>query len=136
MKQFTRIAILFALLTSCESEPQAKAIDSYENGQAALVEYINDAGEKVKEERFHQNGQLHMFGTYKNGLRHGPWKSYYEDGTLWSDNYFVDGNNEGDYANYFENGQIRMKGQYAGGSKTGKWSFFDENGVLVKEAEF
>ena len=53
-------------------------------------------------EEYHDNGQLELKGTYKDGERDGPWETYHD------------------------NGQVRDKGIYKDGRKCGEWSEYGE----------
>jgi len=42
----------------------------------------------------------------------------------------------GDYKSYYENGQIWTQGIYKNGIKNGKWVEYDENGNTLREGNF
>ena len=48
-------------------------------------------------------------GAYRNGKRHGPWVSYYDNGQLWSKGTFKDGKEDGPWIEYHDNGQLKWK---------------------------
>ena len=57
-------------------------------------------------------GNLLKEGALKDNKRHGIWKSYYRDGTKWSEGEFINGKMEGSTTTYYSNGQIRYTGLF------------------------
>ena len=92
----------------------------YPNGNILLheklEEYKNDKGllhsRAVERKEFFRNKQLHYEEYYKNGARHGTWKSYYRNGTL------------------------RRAFSYSESQKSGTWTQYDSNGSKVYEEKF
>ena len=56
-------------------------------------------------------------GAYRNGKRHGPWVSYYDNGQLWSKGTFKDGEWEGPRVSFLKDGTLNEK--YTGTFKNG-----------------
>lgn len=75
-----------------------------------------------------------MKGEVRNGIRQGPWVSYFADGTLRSRGTYVDGEMDGPTEVFHPNGMPLYKGQYHMGLSVGEWRFFDQDGVLIKTA--
>lgn len=98
---------------------------------------------------------------FKNGERHGPWISYFQDGNIriksdWEHGkelnqirfrYFEDGRLmgkaefKGDVFNgireeFHENGQLKLIGTFKDGKPIGLWKEFDEEGNLIQSEEF
>lgn len=59
-------------------------------------------------------------GMYLNNLRHGWWKSYYENGQLWWDGNYHKDNLNGSTRVYFLNGQLAWEGCFDHGSQEGE----------------
>jgi antitoxin component YwqK of YwqJK toxin-antitoxin module len=78
------------------------------------------------------NGQLFSKRTYKNGKMDGPWVSYWGNGQLFSKGTFKDGKQDGPWVGYHENGQLNYKGTYKDGKKDGPWVYYHDNGTVVK----
>jgi uncharacterized protein len=70
-------------------------------------------------------GNTIMKGTYKNGLLHGNFQSYYSNSQLRMEGEFFAGLNHGEWIYYHPNGKIKSKGSYFHGEKTGLWESFD-----------
>ena len=47
-----------------------------------------------------------------NGLRHGPWELYYDNGKLWYKCEYVNGKYHGPWEWYWSNGKLHSKGSY------------------------
>ena len=69
-------------------------------------------------------------GSFKNGLREGPWVGYHENGQLDYKGDYKNGSPEGSYVNYWENGQLYYKGDYKNGRQDGSWMGYFEDGSV------
>jgi antitoxin component YwqK of YwqJK toxin-antitoxin module len=96
--------IKHALVLLCLISPLALQNDaltrhvvrSHKNGKPYVVVYTHGAHhEKVKEELFFTNGSLDYVGHYKNGIEHGEWRYYWENGRLKSYELYDKGREEG-----------------------------------------
>lgn len=137
MKKILVIAFLAVFTISCAQKKVVEA--TYENGKPRVVKYYNKkAGELIleKEEVFYENQQKKMEGTYKNDLRNGSWKAWYEDGTLWSEGEYNNGKRSGLGIAYHENGKKYIEGMYREDARVGIWQFYDTSGMLIKEVNF
>jgi antitoxin component YwqK of YwqJK toxin-antitoxin module len=76
----------------------------------------------------YKNGVVEMTGQMKDGKRDGVWKSYYTDGSPWSETVFEAGIKNGKTITWFDNEQKRYEGFYKDGKESGKWTFWDERG--------
>ncbi|MBZ0243678.1 MAG: hypothetical protein K8F24_10720 [Bacteroidales bacterium] len=113
--------------------------DLWDNGNPKTVRFYKEgAGEKtlVKEKQYYPGGQLKMEGSFENTLREGEWKSWYEDGTLWSSGSFKAGKRHGIGIVYHPNGTKSIEGTYEEGRRTGLWKSWDESGNLISEQRF
>ena len=68
--------------------------------------------------------------TYKNGIRHGPWVEYHENGQLHYKGNYINGERDGAWVWYVDNGLLLLKGNYIDGKKEGPWV-----GFLAEENE-
>ena len=69
--------------------------------------------------------------VYKNGLKEGTCKEYYEGGKIKSEITYKEGIMDGQYKSYYKNGQISYEGKYtAGKDPTYLASTFDGLSVL------
>ena len=84
----------------------------------------------------YKNGGVEMSGTMKDGKREGVWKSYYEDGSAWSETTFLIGVKNGKTISWFDNEKKRYEGAYKNGKESGKWIFWNEQGKQERVKEY
>lgn len=75
-----------------------------------------------------------MKGEVRDGVRQGPWTSYFANGTIRSRGSYVDGEMDGPTEVFHPNGMPLYTGHYHLGLSVGEWRFYDESGVLIKTA--
>jgi antitoxin component YwqK of YwqJK toxin-antitoxin module len=68
--------------------------------------------------------------------RHGPSRSWYDDGGLRSEATWRDGILDGPFVEYHRGGLRARQGEYREGEKQGMWRIWFQSGVLEEEAEF
>lgn len=90
------------------------AIHNAETGTAG--ELLHDGFQKY----YHSN-QLAEAGKFKNGLKEGYWKTWYENGVLQSETYWDSGQKDGVYYSYDQTGLMVEKGNYRNNIKNGRW---------------
>lgn len=90
---------------------------------------------------YHSN-QLAEQGQFKNGLRIGLWKTWYQNGVLATTQIWRKGERNGKFFRYSENGSILEYGKYSSNLKSGKWTNTEskeiityKKGVIVKEKQ-
>lgn len=111
----------------------------WDNGNPKTVRfYREESGKKVlvMEKQYYPGGELSMEGSFSNDLREGEWKSWYEDGTLWSTGSFKAGKRDGKGIIYHPNGNKSIEGSYKEGIRTGLWMAWDEAGNIISEQQF
>lgn len=116
----------------------SEIIDLWDNGLARKVWVygrINNTRIAIREIQYHPDGTKSMEGGLKEGRRHGEWKSWYENGSLWSIGYFSDGLRHGKGIVFHPNGKKFIEGSYINGERAGKWMWWDENGKPITETE-
>lgn len=74
--------------------------------------------------------------SYVNGLREGAWKVWHANGHLHKHGETKDGLEHGRYLEYYENGIIRYEYWYDMGARTGKWRGWYETGEKYTERNF
>ncbi len=134
------VVLIIAGLAACNSTHQGRKVSAFfPNGQAKTVVIYNIKGSDstaIAEEHFHLTGELKMKGPLKNNERHGKWKSWFTDGTLWSEGTFENGMRIDSAISYHPNGKVSMRGLYQNGKMVGVWKVYDENGVLIGEKNY
>jgi antitoxin component YwqK of YwqJK toxin-antitoxin module len=86
---------------------------------------VVNTGESIQK---YKNGVIRMRGMMKDGKREGLWKSWYENGTPWSETTFAAGVRDGKTVTWYENGNKRYEGAYTNDMESGKWTYWDEKG--------
>lgn len=84
----------------------------------------------------YKNGVIDKQGMMKDGKRDGLWKSFYEDGTPWSETTFKDGIKNGKTTTFYPNGQKRYEGFYTNDTESGKWIYYDELGKQIQLVDY
>lgn len=75
-------------------------------------------------------------GEVHNGLRTGPWASYFPNGGIRSRSTYVDGLEEGPTEVYHENGLTYYTGTYRKGRSIGEWIFYDPQGKEARRVTY
>lgn len=100
---------------------------------ATRTDSVVSNGEQIY---YHKNGKVEMIGMMKNQKRDGLWKSFYEDGTPWSETTFKDGKKEGKTTTWYENGQKRYEGFFQNNVESGRWVFWNEDGTIADSKNY
>lgn len=136
MYRFLIVLILAVTVSSC-SKPIIVVEEQYNESQPKLVAFYNEDGEdkiKLSEEKYYSSGELEYTGSFdKEGMRHGEWRYYYNNGQLWSLGVYDHGKMNGKKEVYWPNGNLRYKGQFLNDQKSGMWTFYDEEGNITQE---
>jgi len=137
---FCSFWLLVLIIVSCTTGNLEKIVEqTYQDGSPKIVRYfqkIDGVRTLVKEEGFYDDGVMQFVGEYRNGRRNGTWKTWYDNGRLWSTNTFVDDISDGPTSSYHQNGKMYYEGFYRQGVRAGHWKFWDENGTLVEEIDY
>ena len=80
------------------------------------------------------NGKNH--GFLKDGLRHGAWIYFYDDGEVKSKGRFKNGRKHGHWIGFYANGKLFYKGDYLDGKKQGLWFSYYEDEKLFYQGYF
>jgi antitoxin component YwqK of YwqJK toxin-antitoxin module len=99
------------------------------NRQDSVVEN----GESIQR---YKNGVIKMRGMMKNGKRDGLWKSWYGDGTPWSETTFSEGIKNGKTTTWYESGKKRYEGFYSNDKESGKWTYFNHAGLTITSKDY
>jgi hypothetical protein len=82
---------------------------------------------------YYDNGQLLTKQTYKDGKGDGLWVLYHDNGQLWSKGPYKNGKQHGPWVGYHKDGKLRIKGTLKDGKKHGPWVTYDIDGTVWKE---
>jgi antitoxin component YwqK of YwqJK toxin-antitoxin module len=75
-------------------------------------------------------------GYFKNGKKHGPYATYWNNGQLLSKGNYKDGEKDGPWVKYFNNGKLFFKGNYKDDKKQGPWVWYHDNGQLQSKGNY
>lgn len=132
--------ICFVFIYSCtETEKPAENKATQQNASQTDFMFSAKSDTSIQNGEYityHKNGAVEITGQMKNGKREGVWKSYYMDGSPWSETTFLAGIKNGKTISWFDNEQKRYEGFYTNGKESGKWTFWEESGKLESEKEY
>lgn len=128
--------LAFSQLSCAPREARETIVSKYENGQPRVVQQTGTKSSEIIELHYYASGKVHMQGPIVDGQRHGLWKSWYEDGILWSEGSFEQGLRHGKGVVYHPGGLKHIEGEYENGKKTGIWQAWDETGILVSTTDY
>lgn len=104
--------------------------------------FFEDGSEHIKSGNgyytihFDNSDVTYMEGEYKDGYKHGVWKTYYQSGVIANVINYENGKNHGHATTYFENGNVQTEGDFINNAKEGKWSWYYENGTLESTVSY
>jgi len=75
-------------------------------------------------------------GVYQNGLRHGSWKLYYDNGQIAEDYHWDRGVQHGPEFDYHENGVKSCDGHNRNGVRVGVWTWQHPDGSLSQTISY
>lgn len=89
-----------------------------------------------KWKEFNKHGVLISEGHYKNDIKVGIWRTYYETGELAIEEFYVNGKLHGKFSAYHMNGVLMSHGSYKNNMREGYFYIYNEKGVLVQQMFF
>jgi antitoxin component YwqK of YwqJK toxin-antitoxin module len=102
-------------------------------------------GHKVVPDKFDPNidkvcsGGIHFFldrqcaEFYEDGKKEGEYKSWYDNGQLYTQGLYKDGKKEGEHKIWHDNGQLYTQGLYKDGKKEGEHKIWYRDGQLFTQ---
>lgn len=91
----------------------------------------------IMEYTTHSNGKRYQECTLYNGMRHGKFSEYFEDGeTIWVTCEYNHGLLHNLYTLFYLNGSIHIQGNYINGIKDGEWVEHDSDNNIVNKGLF
>lgn len=73
-----------------------------------------------------------MTGNFKDGMREGPWRSFFPNGELRSTGFFHQDRSNGGVEVYREGGTPYYTGEMRDDQRVGVWRYYDKAGKLLK----
>ena len=104
----------------------------YNDAEILVLEevYRNDTLNGFSKSYYPQTGVPLEELNYKMGIKHGPWKKYFENGKPWLEGNYEKGDLDGSFAIYTEEGKPVHKGQYDRGLRLGRWLVYNADGSV------
>jgi antitoxin component YwqK of YwqJK toxin-antitoxin module len=78
---------------------------------------------------FHDNGKVKSKGKFKSGRKNGPWVGFYANGQLFYKGEYVNGKKQGVWVGYYENEALFYRGTFEDGREDGSWRAFNPDGT-------
>ena len=119
MKMKNHLIISLLILSVGFSQRLSEVIETYDYGNIKSIKYhkkTRDRIEKVKFEKYYENGQKEKEGTYKDGKKDGLWTYWNENGQKKSEVTYKNGELDGLWISWFENGQKKTEGTWKDGN--------------------
>lgn len=107
-----------------QASPQLMTTEYYKNGKLDGTRTV-----------YYKSGKIAEETTYKDGVRHGPYKKYTETGIVLEESNYANGRFEGPATYRDGEGQVVSKGVFKNGAKHGYWEFY-KNGKLDKKEKY
>ncbi|MCX7698441.1 MAG: hypothetical protein N2114_03120 [Candidatus Goldbacteria bacterium] len=73
---------------------------------------------------------------YKNNVRWGQCRRYYNNGKLWEEVYYNNGKREGTYRLYYPDGRIKEEVKYKDGFRDGIYKIYHEDGRVIEHGNY
>ncbi|MFC1661910.1 toxin-antitoxin system YwqK family antitoxin [Gemmatimonadota bacterium] len=86
--------------------------------------------------RLHENRQVAMEGTLKDGVFHGPLSAFNEEGQLMVEMNYEEGVESGSYVEYWGNGQRKREAYLVNGEWDGPHRLFSAEGEITSEGRY
>jgi len=133
MRTFS-LFLLISLLFACE-DGNYVVTEEFAGGGKMLTTMAPDSVTMIDQTLTFASGEVNFQGKFLNNKRNGKWEAFFQNGNRWSENNYVEGVFHGPYLVWYENGQLRIKGQYDMGKKVGLWELYDESGKVISIEE-
>lgn len=102
-----------------------------------IIEY--DIVDGIKHGEFmlyYEDGTLQIKGKIDSNKNVDKWQYFFQNGKLESEGFFVNDLPEGRWVWFYPNDTLKEEGSYHNGRRVGWWKQFDESGNLILEKEF
>ena len=83
-----------------------------------------------------EDAQVQIEGNLKDGVPHGRWTHWFENGQKELEGEFQDGEEVGTFVGWYENGQKKAEGDFQDGEKAGTWTWWNEDGTVNRTEVF
>ncbi len=70
------------------------------------------------------------------GQRHGPWRTWHQDGALAEERHYRHGRAHGPFRSDWPSGGVAEEGRYEDGERSDEWRVYDVDGAVVWRARY
>jgi antitoxin component YwqK of YwqJK toxin-antitoxin module len=85
---------------------------------------------------YYEDGTIQIKGKIDSNKNVDKWQYFYPNGEIESEGYFVNDRPEGRWTWFYADGKLKEEGSYHSGQRVGWWKQFDKNGNIIFENEF
>ena len=129
-----KLLLFFAFFISLNTLAGPKYF-KYDNGDVEVVQNFENNKREGNYLMVNKDKGDKEERTYKNGVFEGPYKYYFNDGSIGEGTY-KNGEAEGLHTLYYENGQIRVEVTYRNGKLEGAYKEYYKNGQISVEKTY
>ena len=113
-------------------DPDGQTISYYENGNIKKIAIYKDGWLEGECIHYYESGQIMEEAYYKGGALRGRRKTYYENGNMNEEAFHDDqGVYHGEYKQYYQNGGIWILKNFNHGYQVGNSVKYNENGEII-----
>ncbi|MFN4233424.1 MAG: toxin-antitoxin system YwqK family antitoxin [Bacteroidia bacterium] len=126
------------IFTEYYEDGKIKKQGGFKNNKPEGVHYEFDENGIPSASKIYKEGVLLGEGLIDSaGMKQGPWKEFYPDGTLKAEGKYEDNKRIGEWKFYHPNKKIEQIGKYAKGEKPdGVWKWYYDSGILLREENY
>jgi len=97
---------------------------------------VSDGVKHGKWTSYREDGTRAVECWYYDGHKHGPYRMFHEDGSVYHEFEIVDGKKHGPETMWWDNGNKRFEGENLDGYKVGTWKEWYESGQLKSQEHY
>ena len=135
----SKISLLcFLLFFGCDFKNNSLFVNEDSSSLDLFKKNVTYKGELFNGAIFSTNkfGDTVSLGEYKNGLKNGIWKKFYENGSLKEEREYRMGLKTGFYNGFYNDGSKNFIYQFKNGEYNGKNSLWAKGGQLIEEFNY
>lgn len=108
----------------------------YYKGKKIIEETYKNGLKNGISKAFFENGQVADERNWEMDVENGVWRQYYPSGKLKLETRVDNGIRNSVYYTYYENGRFEVQGHYKNDRMEGEWVYFDNSGKEVKRVKY
>lgn len=102
-----------------------------------IIEYdVKDGLKHGEFKLYFENGNIEMQGRIDSNRNVGKWQYFYQDGNIESEGNFNFDKPDGRWVWYYPDGTRREEGNYNNGVQVGVWYQFDSTGTVINDRDY